>query len=49
MQPGTVIALAEDRQTELRCEADRQRRAPLAASSAPRRLVALLHRRATHR
>ena len=45
MQPGTLIALAEDRILELRCEADRQRRAAAAWPHHRIRLVALLRRR----
>jgi hypothetical protein len=45
MQPGTIIALAEDRATELRCEADRQRRAAAAGPHHRIRLVALFRRR----
>jgi hypothetical protein len=45
MQPGTLIALAEDRAAELRCEADRYRRALPCGASRRIRLVALLRRR----
>lgn len=49
MQPGTIIALAEDRIAELRCEAGRLRRAIGAAPSSRARFVALLRRRAARR
>lgn len=45
MQPGTLIALAEDRATELRCEADQRRRAVAAGPHHRIRLVDLLRRR----
>jgi hypothetical protein len=49
MQPGTLIALAEDRISELRCEADRQRRSLGPSQRPPIRFVALLRRRAPPR
>jgi len=45
MQPGTLIALAEDRVLELRCEADRQRRAFRSPLSPGARFVAFFRRR----